>query len=104
VRERGRYHFPHEVTQAALREALDPISSKPGAAHRSDSDLNILYTGSNEVGADGEILGPVGSVALLIGVGGRREIWRFGDGPSDSIVLAKGRPIRSSLSAREHRR
>lgn len=97
VRERGRYHFPHEVTQAALREALDPISSKPGAAHRSDSDLNILYTGSNELDENDEIIGPVGSVALFIGVGGRREIWRFGDSPDDSIDIAKGRPMRSGL-------
>lgn len=97
VRERGRYHFPHEVTQAALREALDPISSKPGTAHRADSDLNILYTGSNELGEAGEVVGPLGSVALLIGVGGRREIWRFGEGPDDPIALAKGRPMRSSL-------
>ena len=34
VREGGRYHFPHEVMQAALREALDPRSSEPGKPHR----------------------------------------------------------------------
>lgn len=97
VRERGRYHFPHAVTQLALREALDPISSKPGAAYRSDADLNIVYTGSNELDPNGKVVGPLGTVALLIGVGGRREIWRFGDGPGDPIELANGRPMRSSL-------
>jgi hypothetical protein len=33
-------------------------------------------------------------VAVLIGAGGRREIWRFGDEPDDEIDLARGRPMR----------
>ncbi|HUO69888.1 MAG TPA: MBL fold metallo-hydrolase [Solirubrobacteraceae bacterium] len=92
VHDGGSYHFPHALTQGALREALDPISSKPEGAYRSDSDLNILYTGSNEV-SDEEIVGPLGSVALLVGAGGRREVWRFGDARTASIVLAHGRPM-----------
>jgi beta-lactamase superfamily II metal-dependent hydrolase len=109
VREGGRYHFPHEVTLAALREALEPISSKPGATYRPDSDLNILYTGSQAVDADGSPAGPLGTVALLIGVGGRREIWRFGDAPGESIALAHGRPLlagagRSGPPARARKR
>jgi beta-lactamase superfamily II metal-dependent hydrolase len=95
VRKGGRYDFPHEVSQAALREALDPVSSKPGTAHRDDSDLNILYTGSFEVGADGTERGPLGTIALLVGAGGRREIWRFRDAPAQSISLAAGRPMRA---------
>jgi hypothetical protein len=96
VREGGSYHFPHEVTLAALREALDPISSKPRETHRPDEELNILYTGSNLIDAGDGSESPLGSVALLIGVGGRREIWRFGDGPRDHIAIAAGRPMRSS--------
>jgi hypothetical protein len=94
VRSGGRYEFPHAVFQAALREALDPVSSQPGKAHRDDTELNILYTGSCEVGADGAVGGPLGTIGLLIGAGGRREIWRFGDDPDDHIDLAAGRPMR----------
>lgn len=93
VHDGGRYDFPHAVTQAALREALDPVSSKPGTEHRADTDLNILYTGSQELDGAGAAIGPLGTVGLLIGAGGRREIWRFGDAPEAKIDLAKGRPM-----------
>jgi hypothetical protein len=98
VHEGGRYGFPHAVTQAALREALDPISSKPaGSPHKSDSELSILYTSSSEE-TDGkpDTSKPMGSIALLVGVGGRREIWRFGDSPTDTIGLDNGRRIRAA--------
>jgi hypothetical protein len=36
----------------------------------------------------------VGTVGLLIGAGGRREVWRFGDEPDDDIDLGLGRPMR----------
>jgi hypothetical protein len=101
VREGGRYHFPHEVTLAALREALNPISSKPGETHSSDAKLNILYTGSDLVDDGDGSRSPLGSVGLLIGVGGRREIWRFGDGPGQKIALAKGRPLLASIRKRK---
>jgi hypothetical protein len=92
VHDGGRYHFPHEVTQAALREALDPISSRPGSDHKTDDELKILYTGSRETGAEEDApTPPTGTIALLVGVGGRREIWRFGDDPSDDIDLDQGR-------------
>jgi beta-lactamase superfamily II metal-dependent hydrolase len=93
VREGGRYHFPHVVMQDALREALDPVSSKPGAQHRPDDELNILYTGSQLLDAQGDHVGPLGSVALLIGAGGRRDIFRFGDGPTDNVALDAGRRL-----------
>ena len=98
VHHGGRYQFPHALTQTALREALDPIASKPGTAYRSDPDLNILYTGSNEIDDNGASVGPLGSVALLIGVGGRREVWRFGDAPTAPVVLADGRPMVPNLA------
>ena len=86
VHDGGRYHFPHEVSQAALREALDPISSEARRlAPRRTATLNILYTGSIEIGAGRRCeRGPLGTVALLVGAGGRREIWRFGDAPEDA--------------------
>ncbi|HEU4701940.1 MAG TPA: hypothetical protein VFS37_05600, partial [Conexibacter sp.] len=94
VREAGKYRFPHEVTQLALREALDPISSKANGRYRSDAELGILYTGSNTLDGNGRSGGPLGTVGLLIGIGRRREIWRFGDGPSDRIALDRGRPVK----------
>src|SRR3954471_13814593 len=97
VHDAGKYGFPHEVTQAALREALDPISSKPpGSDHKSDAELGILYTSSAEQ-TDGkpDPAKPLGTVALLVGAGGRREVWRFGDAVKDRIDLAAGRRMRA---------
>jgi hypothetical protein len=97
VHDAGKYGFPHAVTQAALREALDPISSKPpGSDHKSDAELGILYTSSAEQ-RDGkpDPSKPVGTVALLLGGGSRREIWRFGDGEEDPIDLTAGRRMRA---------
>src|SRR4051812_26674068 len=97
VHDAGKYGFPHAVTQAALREALDPISSKPaGSDHKSDAELGILYTSSAEQ-RDGkpDPSKPLGTVALLLGGGSRREIWRFGDGEEDPIDLTAGRRMRA---------
>lgn len=99
VRGGGRYHFPHEVTQAALREAMDPISSKPGTDHRPDIDLRILYTGSLELDENDEPGDPLGTIGLLVGAGGRREVWRFGDGPAQHIALGDGRPMQAVARA-----
>ena len=93
VREGGRYHFPHEVMQAALREALDPRSSEPGKPHRTDDELNILYTGSKMLDAADAPVSPLGTVGMLIGAGGRREIFRFCDDPTDRVQLAQGRKL-----------
>ncbi|HKP91589.1 MAG TPA: hypothetical protein VJT75_16605 [Thermoleophilaceae bacterium] len=101
VRDGGRYEFPHELTQLALREALDPISSRPGTEHRSDADLNILYTGSrllDERGAPGDALGTIG---LVIGAGGSRAIWRFGDEPDHHVDLAAARPMLPTATPHE---
>jgi hypothetical protein len=97
VHEGGKYHFPHDVTQAALREAIDPISSKPQGQHKPDPDLRILYTSSRKV--DGENndsdMGPLGTIGVLLGPGGnRREIWRFGDEPAEDVKLGDGRPMK----------
>jgi hypothetical protein len=95
VHDGGKYGFPHAVTQEALREGLDPISSKPpGSPHKSDPELRILYTSSREEAA-GQ---PLGTVALVVGAGGRRDIWRFGDGAGDQIDLAGGRRVRAAAA------
>ena len=68
---------------------------EPGTDHRADTDLIILYTGSYEVDAHGADVGPLGTVAMLIGAGGRREIWRFRDAPEANIDLSAGRPMKT---------
>jgi hypothetical protein len=93
VHSGGKYHFPHDVTQMAIREAIDPISSKPKGKFKPDEDLTLLYTGSREVDDNEKVLGHLGTVAMLIGVGGRREIWRFGDQPHQNVHLDHGRPM-----------
>jgi hypothetical protein len=101
VHDGGRYGFPHAVSQEALREGLDPISSDPpGTQHKTDPELRILYTSSREEtgGKAGEGK-PLGTVALLVGAGGRREIWRFGDEATDPIDLANGRRVRAEPAA-----
>jgi hypothetical protein len=92
-REGGKYQFPHAVMQAALREALDPVSSKPGVAHREDDQLVVLYTGSRVVDAAGAPSGLLGSIGVLVGPGGRREIFGFGDAPTGAVDLAAGRRL-----------
>ena len=101
VHDGGKYGFPHAVSQEALREALDPISSKPpGSPHKSDAELRILYTSSCEQ-TDGKAdrAKPLGTVALVVGAGGRREIWRFCDGAADTIDLTRGRRVRAAAAA-----
>jgi competence protein ComEC len=97
VRQAGKYGFPHAVTQEALREALDPISSKPpGEQHKSDAELGILYTSSSvETAGKPDAKKPLGTIAVLVGAGGRRDIWRFGDGADRAIDLAGGRRMRA---------
>ena len=103
VREGGRYEFPHELTQLALREALDPISSRPGAEHRTDPDLGILYTGSRELDGRDRPGAALGTIGLVIGAGGGRAIWRFGDEPEELVDLANGRPMLEPEAARADR-
>jgi hypothetical protein len=96
VHDAGRYGFPHAVTQAALREALHPISSlPPDTPQKSDAELGILYTSSSEqVEEKPDPDKPLGTIALLIGAGGRREIWRFGDAQDKKIDLGAGRRMK----------
>jgi hypothetical protein len=93
VREAGKYGFPHEVTQIALREALDPIATKPDGRYRTDAQLGIAYTGSRELDGSRRDTGPLGTVALLVGVGKRCEQWRFCDAPEQLVALERGRPV-----------
>jgi beta-lactamase superfamily II metal-dependent hydrolase len=88
-----KYGFPHTVSQEAIREALDPVASKLNPAtglpkdHKSDAELRIFYTSDTTTGPGSP---DAGSFALLLR-GKRRELWRFGDAPSQSVDLSSAR-------------
>jgi beta-lactamase superfamily II metal-dependent hydrolase len=86
-RERGKYGFPHAVTQDAMREALQPIASKP-KKRKDDHELGIHYTGSRTSAGD-----PAGSIAVVISPGGKRRLWRFMEDRHAAIDLAAARPF-----------
>jgi hypothetical protein len=81
------------VSQEAIREALDPVASKLNPAtglpkdHKSDAELRIFYTSDTTTGPGSP---DAGSFALLLR-GKRRELWRFGDAPSQSVDLSRAR-------------
>jgi len=87
-RQGGKYGFPHSVTQEVVREALEPIATKPAAPRSPDEKLGIAYTGSQTVAGDA-----AGSIAVLIAPSGRREVWRFMDKRDASVDLARGRKV-----------
>jgi beta-lactamase superfamily II metal-dependent hydrolase len=87
-RQGGKYGFPHSVTQELVREGLEPIATKPQTPRSPDEKLGIAYTGSLTDGGN-----PGGSIAVLIPPSGRREVWRFMDGRTASVDLARGRKV-----------
>jgi hypothetical protein len=87
----GKYNFPHEVALVALREAIEPTAQK-GAQHAPDHELGIHYTFGKDSGTPGATLGTIG---LILSPGGtKRELWRFGDRPSERVDLSKARHYR----------
>jgi beta-lactamase superfamily II metal-dependent hydrolase len=89
----GRYNFPHPVTVEAMREALEPIGTKSEPHRSPDHDLGIHYTGAHLAGSADRT--PAGSVAVLVPPkrGSRLRVWRFLDGPRESIDLDRGRRL-----------
>ena len=88
VAKRGKYNFPHAVTQEAVREAIEPTAST-GRAHRPDHELGILYTADRDT--SGEALG---TIALVLSPNGRkRSVWRFGDDPNAAVELGRARRV-----------
>ncbi len=87
----GKYNFPHRVALEELREGLEKTTGS-GAAHSPDYELGIHFTCGREAGS-GKALG---TVAVAIGpTGGKREVWRFGDEPGDTVDLAAGRRFKA---------
>ncbi len=87
VAEKGKYGFPHAVTQEALREARQRIA-KSGARRADDWALGIFYT-ADESG-DGEELG---TMALVVPPSGTVSMWRFGDRRGDDVDLNRARRV-----------
>ncbi|MDQ3894411.1 MAG: hypothetical protein M3292_07070 [Actinomycetota bacterium] len=90
----GKYNFPHAVALEAIREALE-ATTLTGAPRSEDYLLGIHHTSARD--SEGAALG---SIAVVVGPQGRRrDIWRFGDSPSELVDLDKARrflPPRSS--------
>jgi hypothetical protein len=90
----GKYNFPHTVAQESVREALEALAST-SKEHSPDYDLGIHYTSATD--SEGAALG---SVAIVSSPTGRkRELWRFGDRPGETIDLTKARLYRPSVQA-----
>lgn len=87
-RDKGKYFFPHTITQEIVREALQPIATSPEDDRKSDLELGIHYTGSQIDGGES-----AGSIGVLIAPSGRRQVWRFMDRRDVMVDLARGRPV-----------
>lgn len=78
----GRYNFPHSVAIEALREARQPVATKPGFVHTPDDTLGIHSTG------DRCAVGALGSIAVVIGPKADKwRVWRFLDAPNEHVDL-----------------
>jgi Metallo-beta-lactamase superfamily len=81
----GSYNFPHDVAQGLIREALKPASGT-GEPTQSDVELGMFYTSDTATpGGD-----PLGSIAIVVGRR-KRDVWRFGDTPSQPVNLDAAR-------------
>jgi len=83
------YGFPHDVSQALMREVTDP-QAQAGGVHPADDELGIHYT-SQVMAAPGA--GPAGSLAYVIGADGGGRLYRLGDAPGANVSLANARLV-----------
>jgi hypothetical protein len=86
----GSYNFPHTVTQEVLREAVEPIA-KTQAPRSDDWQLKLFYTCDEDDAGE-----PLGSIAIVLGRGHRRRVWRFGDTSNGPVDLNKARLMTSA--------
>ena len=83
------YGFPHAIAQDLLREVRDP-QAQSGGHHPADANLGIHLTAQTlDPGP-----GPAGSIAYVVRADGTANLYRFGDGPGDSVDLARARRVR----------
>jgi len=86
------YGFPHSVTQAVIREALDSVAGTVDGngdtpPHKSDEEIGLFYTSDATDSPASDKAGSIGIVTR----GQRRHLWRFMDGQSDDVAFANGR-------------
>jgi hypothetical protein len=81
----ARFHFPHQVAQELLREALDPVAGSGRSRDNSDADLGIFYTSDRD--STDERLGSI-AVVMSRGVA---QLWRFGDDTDEQVDFAAAR-------------
>ena len=94
----GKYNFPHTVAQESVREALEAMALRGGERSR-DYDLGIHYTSATDSNEQ-----PLGSLAVVISpTGKKRNVWRFGDRPRESVDLGRARLYRAPPREREPR-
>ena len=87
----GKYNFPHLLAVEAVREALQPSTTRQ-PARRRDHDLGIHYTcGALENGGQA-----LGSMALMVSPrrGSKLELWRFLDERREPVDLARSRKMK----------
>ncbi|HWB70692.1 MAG TPA: hypothetical protein VG452_00615 [Egibacteraceae bacterium] len=89
----GRYNFPHLLALEAIREALEPTTTK-ASARSPDHDLGIHYTGARTQAADGAGQA-LGSIALIVPTkrNARLRLGRLGDEADDPVDLARSRRL-----------
>jgi beta-lactamase superfamily II metal-dependent hydrolase len=82
----GRYNFPHHLAVEAIREGIEPTTS--GQRRSPDYDLTVLYT-SDRFGVRSRE--PLGSIAVIVPPkrGSDMSVWRFLDGPDESVDLSR---------------
>lgn len=88
----GRYHFPHHLAIEAIREGIEQTTS--GQDRSPDHELGIYYTSDRLEGTEQEL----GTVALIVPPKRRSKVsmWRFQDGPKQSIKLSNAVRIKDS--------
>jgi hypothetical protein len=80
-----RFHFPHQVAQELLREALEPVAGSGRTRNSNDADLGIFYTSDRD--SDETLLGSI-AVVMSRGVA---QLWRFGDDTDQQVDFARAR-------------
>ena len=88
----GRYNFPHHLAMEAVREGIQPSTTKQPERPK-DHELGIHYTCARLRGGRGRREEPLGSMAVLFPPrrGSDLQLWRFFDEPSQPLELERAR-------------
>ncbi len=92
-----KYNFPHDLAVEAIREGLQPSTSKR-QARKPDHELGIHYTCARRAEGGGQqarATQPLGSIAVMLSPrrGDKLRMWRFLDDTKDAIDLERAREV-----------